>query len=171
MQIHELNTFSGTPSSNNYLAIDTGSETLKLPANTYATKVYSDATYLTETQADALYMTETQADAKYLTQTQGDARYALTSDIKVTNCNMRGYGVNNGASVEIPMSSSTRGIIFTSGAASSSRGMYGFGVSAAGAATASPLISASGITLTNGTNKITVDNTSGAYASLFVLWQ
>lgn len=33
MQIHELNSFSGTPSSSDYLAIDDGSETSKVPAN------------------------------------------------------------------------------------------------------------------------------------------
>lgn len=32
MQIHELNTFSGTPSQTDYLAIDDGTETNKVPA-------------------------------------------------------------------------------------------------------------------------------------------
>lgn len=32
MQIHELNTFSGTPTETDYLAIDNGSETNKVPA-------------------------------------------------------------------------------------------------------------------------------------------
>lgn len=32
MQIHELNTFVGTPSSTDYLAIDDGTETNKVPA-------------------------------------------------------------------------------------------------------------------------------------------
>ena len=31
MQIHELNTFTGTPSSSDYLAVDDGTETLKIP--------------------------------------------------------------------------------------------------------------------------------------------
>lgn len=170
MQIHELNIFSGTPSSTDYFAIDTGDETLKLPANTYLTPSQGDARYLTPSQGDARYMTETQADAKYLTQTQGDARYALQSDIRITGCSISAYGAANGATIEIPMTSSTRGMLFTSGAASSSRGIYGFGVSSSGAATASPLINASGLTLTGGTNKITATNSSGAYASFFVLW-
>ena len=33
MQIHELNTYSGTPGSSDYLAMDNGSETFKVPAN------------------------------------------------------------------------------------------------------------------------------------------
>ena len=33
MQIHELNQFSGTPGSGDYLAIDNGTETMKVPAN------------------------------------------------------------------------------------------------------------------------------------------
>ena len=33
MQIHELNTFSGTPGSGDYLAIDNGTETMKVPGN------------------------------------------------------------------------------------------------------------------------------------------
>ena len=33
MQIHELNTFSGTPGSSDYLVIDNGTETTELPAS------------------------------------------------------------------------------------------------------------------------------------------
>ena len=33
MQIHELNSFVGTPSSTDYLAIDDGNETTKVPAS------------------------------------------------------------------------------------------------------------------------------------------
>lgn len=33
MQIHELNTFTGTPGSGDYLAIDDGDETMKVPAS------------------------------------------------------------------------------------------------------------------------------------------
>ena len=32
MQIHELNTFTGTPGQTDYLAIDSGQETCKIPA-------------------------------------------------------------------------------------------------------------------------------------------
>lgn len=47
MQIHELNTFSGTPSSSDYLIIDNGTDTAKVPA----TAVGTDTTYPTATQA------------------------------------------------------------------------------------------------------------------------
>lgn len=40
MQIHELNTFSGNPDSSDYLIVDDGTDTAKLPA----TSVYPTAT-------------------------------------------------------------------------------------------------------------------------------
>ncbi len=40
MQIHELNTYSGVPGSSDYLAVDTGTETMKVRAN----QLYSAAT-------------------------------------------------------------------------------------------------------------------------------
>ena len=49
MQIHELNQFSGTPGSGDYLAIDNGTETMKVPAN----EVGTDTTYPAMTQAEA----------------------------------------------------------------------------------------------------------------------
>ena len=80
------------------------------------------------------------------------------------------YGVNNSASVEIPLDSTTRGFFFTAGAGSTARGIQGFGVNASGTVSSSQLVTASGLTFTNGTNKVTVANSSGAYASIFVLW-
>lgn len=47
MQIHELNTFSGTPGAGDYLAIDDGTETTKIPATEVGT------TYGAMTQAEA----------------------------------------------------------------------------------------------------------------------
>ena len=49
MQIHELNSFVGTPSSTDYLVIDDGTETMKVPS----TSVGTDTTYDTMTQAEA----------------------------------------------------------------------------------------------------------------------
>lgn len=80
------------------------------------------------------------------------------------------YGVNNSASVEIPLDNTTRGFFFTAGAGSTARGIQGFGVNASGGVSSSQLVTASGLTFTNGTNKVTVANSSGAYASIFVLW-
>lgn len=55
MQIHELNTFSGTPSSSDYLIIDNGTDTSKIPA----TAVGTDTTYPTATQAQITAGTST----------------------------------------------------------------------------------------------------------------
>lgn len=48
MQIHELNTFSGTPSATDYLAIDDGSETNKVPATSLGV-----STQMTQAEAEA----------------------------------------------------------------------------------------------------------------------
>lgn len=48
MQIHELNTFSGTPSSTDYLAIDDGTETNKVPATSLGV-----STQMTQAEAEA----------------------------------------------------------------------------------------------------------------------
>ena len=49
MQIHELNSFTGTPSVSDYLVIDDGTETMKVPS----TLVGTDTTYDAMTQAEA----------------------------------------------------------------------------------------------------------------------
>lgn len=49
MQIHELNTFEGAPSATDYLVIDDGEETMKVPS----TLVGTDTTYDAMTQAEA----------------------------------------------------------------------------------------------------------------------
>lgn len=56
MQIHELNSFVGTPSSTDYLVIDDGTETMKVPS----TSVGTDTTYNAMTQAEAEAGTETE---------------------------------------------------------------------------------------------------------------
>lgn len=48
MQIHELDSFTGTPSSTDYLAIDTGSNTLKIPATSIGV-----STSMTQAEATA----------------------------------------------------------------------------------------------------------------------
>ena len=52
MQIHELDTYMGTPSESDYLAIDDGTETLKVPATDLGVNVQM-------TQAEAEAGTET----------------------------------------------------------------------------------------------------------------
>ena len=53
MQIHELNTFSGNPSQTDYLAVDDGNETMKVPA----TKV-GVSTQMTQAEAEAGTVTD-----------------------------------------------------------------------------------------------------------------
>lgn len=53
MQIHELNTFSGTPSQTDYLAIDDGSETTKVPATSLGV-----STEMTRAEAEAGAVTD-----------------------------------------------------------------------------------------------------------------
>lgn len=53
MQIHELNTFSGTPSGTDYLAIDDGSETNKVPATALGV-----STQMTQAEAEAGTVTD-----------------------------------------------------------------------------------------------------------------
>ena len=48
MQIHELNTFSGTPSSTDYLVIDDGTDTAKVPATAVGVN-----TAMTQAEAEA----------------------------------------------------------------------------------------------------------------------
>lgn len=48
MQIHELDSFTGTPSSTDYLAIDTGSNTLKIPSTSIGV-----STSMTQAEATA----------------------------------------------------------------------------------------------------------------------
>lgn len=90
---------------------------------------------------------------------------------RIANCNLEARGINNGSSITISLPSTTRGLLFVSGAVVGARGIYGFGINSSGSVTTSTLINASSITLTTGTNQITISNSSGAYASAFVLWQ
>lgn len=53
MQIHELNTFSGTPSQTDYLAIDDGTETTKVPASSVGVN-----TQMTQAEAEAGTVTD-----------------------------------------------------------------------------------------------------------------
>lgn len=48
MQIHELNSFTGTPGADDYLAIDDGSETTKVPATNLGV-----TTKMTQAEAEA----------------------------------------------------------------------------------------------------------------------
>lgn len=69
MQIHELNSFSGNPGATDYMVIDDGTETTKLPGNTW----------MREAEADAKYQTPAQADAKYATITDSILKVSKSS--------------------------------------------------------------------------------------------
>lgn len=88
---------------------------------------------------------------------------------KTSGWRMNSYNVSDNDSIDIPLEAPSRGMMFSTGAGATSRGSYAYGVSTSGIVSGSALISASGIAYTNGTNKMTVTNTSGAYATIFVL--
>lgn len=58
MQIHELNQFSGTPGSGDYLAIDNGTETMKVGADNLGV-----TTQMTQAEAEAGSVTESRVIA------------------------------------------------------------------------------------------------------------
>ena len=58
MQIHELNQFSGTPGSGDYLAIDNGTETMKVGADNLGV-----TTQMTQAEAEAGSITESRVIA------------------------------------------------------------------------------------------------------------
>lgn len=53
MQIHELNPFSGTPGANDYLAIDNGTDTAKIPSTKLGV-----TTQMTQAEAEAGTVTD-----------------------------------------------------------------------------------------------------------------
>ena len=55
MQIHELNSFSGTPGDSDYLAIDNGTETSKIPANSVGVQVDGDRFVLASVSAETVF--------------------------------------------------------------------------------------------------------------------
>lgn len=55
MQIHELNTFSGAPGDGDYLAIDNGTETSKIPANAVGVQVDGDNFQLVSVTAETVF--------------------------------------------------------------------------------------------------------------------
>lgn len=118
----------------------------------------------------AKYVIETYANSSVGGSTQSVKSALDGLNTKTSGWRMAVYGVNNNANIDVPLSSTTRGLIFSTGAGATSRGILGFGVNSAGTVTSSNMVSASGLTFTNGTNKINVANSSGAYASMFVLW-
>ena len=94
----------------------------------------------------------------------------IKSNIGLDSLRSQYYSSANNTSVDVAVESATGGFLFTTGAGVSSRGIYAYGVSANGAASFSGLFEATGLSLTAGTNKITISNSSGAVVRVIKLW-
>lgn len=88
MQIHELNTFSGTPSATDYLAIDDGTETNKVPAtalgvSTQMTQAEAKAGAVTEPRviSPAVFKSSVNALAQAVAETVAETREVLVRTI------------------------------------------------------------------------------------------
>ena len=84
MQIHELNTFVGTPSATDYLAIDDGSETNKVPAtalgvSTQMTQGEAEAGTVTDPRVVTPAVFKSSVDA--LAETVAETREVLVVDV------------------------------------------------------------------------------------------
>lgn len=80
------------------------------------------------------------------------------------------HTISANSSTDIPLSDSTRGIIIVSGANVNIRDAAIFNTSSTGAVTHSRLLNTSGLTVTNGTNKVTIANTTSTTAFALVLY-
>lgn len=78
--------------------------------------------------------------------------------------------IANNSSVDIPIASSTSGAIITSGAAVGARDLIWFNCISNGTVSVMQLRNANGITVTAGTNKITIANASGAFCYTITLF-
>ena len=88
MQIHELNTFVGTPSATDYLAIDDGSETNKVPAtalgvSTQMTQAEAEAGTVTDPRVvtPAVFKSSVDALAETVAETVAETREVLVVDV------------------------------------------------------------------------------------------
>lgn len=84
MQIHELNTFVGTPSATDYLAIDDGSETNKVPAtalgvSTQMTQAEAEAGAVTDPRVVSPAVFKSSVDA--LAETVAETREVLVVEV------------------------------------------------------------------------------------------
>lgn len=88
MQIHELNTFAGTPSATDYLAIDDGTETNKVPAtalgvSTQMTQAEATAGTVTDPRVvtPAVFKSSVDSLAKTVAETVAETREVLVRTI------------------------------------------------------------------------------------------
>lgn len=78
--------------------------------------------------------------------------------------------IASGSSSDIPMDSSTSGAIITSGASTATRDFIWVNCTASGVVGFTQMQNASGLTVTAGTNKVTIANSSGAYCFAIMLY-
>lgn len=88
MQIHELNTFVGTPSPTDYLAIDDGTETNKVPAtalgvSTQMTQVEAEAGAVTDPRvvSPSVFKASVESLAETVAETVAETREVLVVTI------------------------------------------------------------------------------------------
>ena len=88
MQIHELNTFVGTPSPTDYLAIDDGTETNKVPAtalgvSTQMTQVEAEAGTVTDPRvvSPSVFKASVESLAETVAETVAETREVLVVTI------------------------------------------------------------------------------------------
>ena len=78
--------------------------------------------------------------------------------------------IANNSSADIPITSGSAGAIITSGAAVGARDLIWFNCNSSGAVTVTQMRNANGITVTTGTNKVTIANASGAFCYTITLF-
>lgn len=88
---------------------------------------------------------------------------------KMSEWEIYAAGAGSGTSADVPLAAGTRGVILCGSVSDTARGILGFGVNTSGAASASKIAGATGLTITNGTRKITITNNGNAFATFFVL--
>lgn len=74
------------------------------------------------------------------------------------------YSAANGSSVAVDLANGERGILLIAGSIQACKDAIIIACNNSGATTSTRILNASGLTVTNGTNKITIANSSGVYA-------
>ena len=95
---------------------------------------------------------------------------AAKSNLGLGSLSAATQSIANNATADIPIASSTSGAIITSGAAGGARDLIWFNCNSSGAVAVTQMRNAIGITVTTGTNKVTIANASGAYCYTITLF-
>ena len=97
-----------------------------------------------------------------------DAETAI-SNLGLGNLKASSSSISNGSSKDFSLPNSSRGVIISSGSSNNTKGMYLYNVTSVGAVSTVPVLSASGITLTTATNKVTIANSGGSQTVVCIL--